>query len=191
MFILYCFPVVNPYDTSLSRILEMFVCGFVFFHCNLLMAHDVFLSCYSCSLWLKALIIVPSRCLYCNSFLFVLCFCFCFLLGSYTTENGKQCKSGWYVFPQRFGSTTIPAHQSFKQHGLIQSCLIQEAIICHYYYLFWCLVCPRFGCPSDLSCPSHYFLSIHYFLVQWHVPGLSRSFLVSVPSGVFFFFIFF
>ena len=50
MFILYCFPVVNPYDTSLSGILEMFVCGFVFFHCNLLMAHDIFLSCYSCSL---------------------------------------------------------------------------------------------------------------------------------------------
>lgn len=118
MFILYCFLVVNQYYMSLSGILEMFVV--FFFHCNLLVAHDVSLSCYSCSLWLKALTVVPSRCLYCNNF-FVVCVCFCFFLSNYTIENWKQCKSGLRFPPETWfcSSASTPFFQTMWTHSVV------------------------------------------------------------------------
>lgn len=95
------------------------VCG-VFFHCNLLVAHDVSLSCYSCSLWLKALTVVPSRCLYCNNF-FVVCVCFCFFSSNYTIENWKQCKSGLRFPPETWfcSSASTPFFQTMWTHSVV------------------------------------------------------------------------
>lgn len=83
-------------------------------------------------------------------------------------------------FPPSLSSLFLPFFL-LCQCGLVDSCVIQWAIIHYHHNSFWWWNCPLFGSGSfALGTRSHHFKALLCFLAQQDVPGLFYTF--SVPD---------